>query len=128
MESPRASSGPPLRRPSPLTMLLLNSCTKTPRTARSKERIPASFRSRRFRSGSHGALDPVEHLKSVAENVGLGNLEIGVRRYSEDEIGDLADSFSRMVTAVKFFRMDAGAVRFMDADKAKELSVKFARL
>jgi HAMP domain-containing protein len=50
---------------------------------------------------------PVDHLKEVAENVSLGNLDISVRRYSDDEIGDLADSFSRMVTAVKFFRMEA---------------------
>jgi len=52
-------------------------------------------------------LVPVEHLKEVAENVSLGKLDIAVHRYSEDEIGDLADSFSRMVTAVKFFRMEA---------------------
>jgi methyl-accepting chemotaxis protein len=52
-------------------------------------------------------LVPVEHLKDVAENVSLGNLAIEVHRYSDDEIGDLADSFSRMVTAVKFFRMEA---------------------
>jgi methyl-accepting chemotaxis protein len=52
-------------------------------------------------------LIPVDRLKEVAENVSLGNLDIAVRRYSEDEIGDLADSFSRMVTAVKFFRMEA---------------------
>jgi methyl-accepting chemotaxis protein len=52
-------------------------------------------------------LVPVEHLKEVAENVSLGNLGMEVRRYSNDEIGDLADSFSRMVTAVKFFRMEA---------------------
>ena len=52
-------------------------------------------------------LVPVEHLKDVAENVSLGNLDVAVRRYSADEIGDLADSFSRMVTAVKFFRMEA---------------------
>jgi hypothetical protein len=32
-----------------------------------------------------------------------------VRRYSDDEIGDLADSFSRMVTAVKFFWSEAEA-------------------
>jgi HAMP domain-containing protein len=51
-------------------------------------------------------LVPVDHLKDVAENVSLGNLEIAVRRYSEDEIGDLADSFSRMVAAVKYFRME----------------------
>jgi methyl-accepting chemotaxis protein len=52
-------------------------------------------------------LVPVEHLKQVAENVSLGNLAMQVHRYSDDEIGDLADSFSRMVTAVKFFRMEA---------------------
>jgi methyl-accepting chemotaxis protein len=52
-------------------------------------------------------LVPVDHLKEVAENVSLGNLDISVRWYSDDEIGDLADSFSRMVTAVKFFRMEA---------------------
>ena len=56
---------------------------------------------------SRAILVPVDHLKEVAENVSLGNLDIAVRRYSEDEIGDLADSFSRMVTAVKFFRMEA---------------------
>jgi HAMP domain-containing protein len=52
-------------------------------------------------------LTPVDHLKSVAENVSLGNLDISVRRYSEDEIGDLADSFSRMVAAVKYFQIEA---------------------
>jgi len=60
---------------------------------------------------SRAILVPVEHLKDVAENVSLGNLEIAVRRYSDDEIGDLADSFSRMVTAVKFFRMEAEEVQ-----------------
>lgn len=52
-------------------------------------------------------LVPVEHLKDVAENVSLGNLNVAVRRYSDDEIGDLADSFSRMVTAVKFFQAES---------------------
>lgn len=52
-------------------------------------------------------LIPVEHLREVAEKVSLGDLDISVRRYSNDEIGDLADSFSRMVTAVKFFRLEA---------------------
>jgi len=60
---------------------------------------------------SRAILVPVEHLKDVAENVSLGNLEVAVRRYSDDEIGDLADSFSRMVTAVKFFRMEAEEVQ-----------------
>lgn len=59
---------------------------------------------------SRAILVPVEHLKEVAENVSLGNLNMSVRRYSDDEIGDLADSFSRMVTAVKFFRSEAETV------------------
>lgn len=52
-------------------------------------------------------LTPVDHLKDVAENVSLGNLAVSVQRYSEDEIGDLADSFSRMLAAVKYFQMEA---------------------
>jgi HAMP domain-containing protein len=48
-------------------------------------------------------------LKEVAENVSMGNLQISVRRFSDDEIGDLADSFSRMVVAVRFFQMEAEA-------------------
>jgi methyl-accepting chemotaxis protein len=60
---------------------------------------------------SRAILVPVEHLKDVAENVSLGNLNIAVRRYSNDEIGDLADSFSRMVTAVRFFRMEAETIQ-----------------
>jgi methyl-accepting chemotaxis protein len=51
-------------------------------------------------------LIPVDHLREVAEKVSLGELDVSVRRYSEDEIGDLADSFSRMVAAVKYFRME----------------------
>ncbi|HEY2821026.1 MAG TPA: HAMP domain-containing protein [Candidatus Acidoferrum sp.] len=54
---------------------------------------------------------PVEHLKDVAENVSMGNLKITVKRFSDDEIGDLADSFGRMVTAVRFFQSEAEAVQ-----------------
>lgn len=52
-------------------------------------------------------LHPVNHLKEVAENVSMGNLQIQVKRFSNDEIGDLSDSFGRMLTAVRFFRMEA---------------------
>lgn len=54
-------------------------------------------------------LVPVDHLREVAENVSLGNLSMNVRRFSNDEMGDLADSFSRMVTAVRFFQSEAEA-------------------
>ena len=60
-------------------------------------------------------LIPIDHLKDVAENVSMGNLQIAVRRFSEDEIGDLADSFSRMVVAVRFFQMEAEASHALPA-------------
>ncbi len=52
-------------------------------------------------------LRPVDHLKDVAENVSMGNLTMEVKRFSNDEIGDLSDSFSRMLTAVRYFKMEA---------------------
>lgn len=52
-------------------------------------------------------LIPVNHLREIAEKVSLGDLDIAVTHYCDDEMGELADSFSRMVTAVKFFRMDS---------------------
>ena len=56
-------------------------------------------------------LRPVDHLREVAESVSMGNLQIAVKRYSDDEIGDLSDSFSRMLTAVKYFRMEAEMIQ-----------------
>jgi HAMP domain-containing protein len=53
----------------------------------------------------------VDHLKEVAENVSMGNLQIEVKRFSDDEIGDLSDSFARMLTAVRYFRMEAEMVQ-----------------
>lgn len=60
-------------------------------------------------------LMPVDHLREVAENVSMGDLNVSVKRYSEDEIGDLADSFSRMVAAVKYFRMEMESVESASA-------------
>jgi methyl-accepting chemotaxis protein len=72
-------------------------------------------------------LIPVEHLKSVAENVSLGNLNLAVHRYSQDEIGDLTDSFARMVTAVKFFRAEANVTAAaIKQDGAEQYAVKHA--
>lgn len=52
---------------------------------------------------SRSIVGPVKELTSVAERVSMGDLDVTVVRRSNDEIGDLADSFSRMVTAVKFY-------------------------
>ncbi len=62
-------------------------------------------------------LNPVDHLKEVAESVSMGNLDVSVKRYSEDEIGDLADSFSRMVAAVKYFRLE---MEMMESEAPKQ--------
>jgi methyl-accepting chemotaxis protein len=56
-------------------------------------------------------LRPVNHLKEVAESVSMGNLQIEVKRYSNDEIGDLSDSFGRMLTAVRYFRLEAQMIQ-----------------
>jgi methyl-accepting chemotaxis protein len=69
---------------------------------------------------SRAILRPVEHLKEVAENVSMGNLQFPVRRFSDDEIGDLADSFSRMVVAVRFFQMEAEDARALPMEELKE--------
>jgi len=52
---------------------------------------------------SRGIVRPVTELTEVAEKVSMGDLNVTVVRHSNDEIGELADSFSRMVTAVKFY-------------------------
>jgi methyl-accepting chemotaxis protein len=66
---------------------------------------------------SRAVLLPVEHLTEVAENVSMGNLQITVRRFSDDEIGDLADSFSRMVVAVRYFQMEAESARALPIEE-----------
>jgi twitching motility protein PilJ len=49
---------------------------------------------------------PILRLRDVAEKVSLGDLDTKVDVTSDDEIGDLAESFSRMVVAVKFLAAD----------------------
>ena len=49
---------------------------------------------------------PIIQLSDAAEKVSMGDLDVNVTVKSSDEIGDLADSFSRMVTAVKILSQD----------------------
>ena len=49
---------------------------------------------------------PIVQLSDAAEKVSMGELDVNVTIKSNDEIGDLADSFSRMVTAVKYLSQD----------------------
>lgn len=46
---------------------------------------------------------PLHLLKTTAEKISMGDLMISVKINQKDEIGELADSFRRMLTAVRFF-------------------------
>ena len=49
---------------------------------------------------------PLVHLRDIADRVSTGNLDnVEVDINSQDEIGDLADAFRRMITSVKFLMM-----------------------
>ena len=49
-------------------------------------------------------IEPLRRLKNATEKISKGNLEVDLGISSSDEIGELADSFERMVAAIKFFR------------------------
>ncbi|MBT4512739.1 MAG: HAMP domain-containing protein [Chloroflexi bacterium] len=49
---------------------------------------------------------PIAQLNDAAEKVSMGDLDVTVDVKSDDEIGDLAESFGRMVTAVRFLSED----------------------
>ncbi|MBM3131869.1 MAG: HAMP domain-containing protein [Chloroflexi bacterium] len=55
---------------------------------------------------SRGITRPVAQLRDVAEKVSMGDMNVNVDVKSNDEIGDLADSFGRMVAAVRFLSQD----------------------
>lgn len=55
---------------------------------------------------SRGITRPIAQLTDAAEKVSMGDLDVTVTVKSDDEIGDLAESFGRMVTAVKFLSED----------------------
>jgi HAMP domain-containing protein len=52
---------------------------------------------------SSGITVPILHLRDVAEKVSRGDLNASISVKSDDEIGDLANAFGRMVTAIRFF-------------------------
>lgn len=60
---------------------------------------------------------PIAHLRDVAERVSLGDLSIKVDVNQRNEIGELGDSFERMVTAVRFFAAPDGEAQEDQAGK-----------
>lgn len=48
----------------------------------------------------------IKRLNRVAESISRGDLDVSIDVVRKDEIGDLADSFSRMVSAIKILKAD----------------------
>jgi HAMP domain-containing protein len=53
---------------------------------------------------SRALVEPLSTLRSAADRISRGDFEVELQIDSRDEIGQLADSFERMVAAIKFFR------------------------
>lgn len=47
---------------------------------------------------------PLRELKDATDRISKGDLDVKLRMRSGDEIGQLADSFERMIAAIEFFR------------------------
>jgi HAMP domain-containing protein len=60
---------------------------------------------------------PLRQLKEATDKISRGDLAVQLDIRSNDEIGELADSFDRMVAAIKFFRERA---REGDADDEED--------
>jgi HAMP domain-containing protein len=53
---------------------------------------------------SRAFVTPLKQLKDAADRISRGDFAVQIEIRSRDEIGQLADSFERMVAATKFFR------------------------
>jgi len=60
--------------------------------------IPASILAARF------LVEPLRKLKEATDRISRGDFAVQLDIRSGDEIGELADSFERMVAAIKYFR------------------------
>ena len=60
--------------------------------------IVASF------AAARALVKPLNDLKTAVEKISKGDFAIELQAKSDDEFGELADSFERMVAAIKFFR------------------------
>ena len=56
---------------------------------------------------SRGITNPIVQLNDAAEKISTGDMDVNVNVKSDDEIGDLAQSFGRMVASMKFMMEDA---------------------
>ena len=49
---------------------------------------------------------PVAQLRDAADRISMGDMSVTVPKGGDDEIGDLAKSFERMITAVRFLSLE----------------------
>jgi methyl-accepting chemotaxis protein len=49
---------------------------------------------------------PMKDLQDAADKISKGDMEVAINIKSKDEVGDLAESFNRMVQAVKYLMQD----------------------
>lgn len=65
-------------------------------------------------------LAPLNKLESAADQVSRGNLDVDLDIHSRDEIGDLAESFERMIAAIRFFRAHSREMDDGDEEESEE--------
>ncbi|MBU4400992.1 MAG: HAMP domain-containing protein, partial [Planctomycetes bacterium] len=53
---------------------------------------------------SKAMVSSLRELKEATEKISKGDLDVKLKIRSGDEVGDLANSFERMIAAIKFFR------------------------
>lgn len=53
---------------------------------------------------SKGVVGPIRELTRAADDISKGDTDIKIQIKSNDEVGDLAESFERMLAAIKFFK------------------------
>jgi HAMP domain-containing protein len=70
---------------------------------------------------SRALVTPLRELKEATDRISRGDFAVQLNIRSNDEIGDLADSFERMVAAIKFFREHSRPADDDDVDEEAEL-------
>jgi nitrogen fixation/metabolism regulation signal transduction histidine kinase len=70
---------------------------------------------------SRAFLRPLQRLKEATDQISRGNLDVQIVTEADDEIGELSDSFERMVAAIKYFR-DEGKQPIPDDETSGELT------
>ncbi|MBU1128983.1 MAG: HAMP domain-containing protein [Candidatus Omnitrophica bacterium] len=56
---------------------------------------------------SKGIVSPIQELTRAADSISKGDTDVKITIRSKDEVGDLADSFERMLAAIKFLKEKA---------------------